>query len=186
MNSSFKWSSRTQPFGEVFSTGHMGREWIFIFPWVCDWSRGGVSHYLTCSHYVNPPSCTEATSLARCWKPVVWAVFCAAYLPHSTSPSKSTLNHMRLLPHCFWVCHFALLLLLLLFFSTPQAPTSLEFFLSAYIALTVSLSLCLPCASVLAVQSVAVHFLLSKGDEILSLWLTVILCACATTQIYSI
>ncbi len=106
----------------------------------------------------------------------VWAVFRAAYLPHSTSSSKSTLNHMRLLPHRFWVCHFALLLL-----SPPRAPASPEFFLSAYISLCQFLSYFV--FPLLLSSLYSPSFSLQHGGAFLTVCVCVILCACAHTWI---
>lgn len=100
------------------------------------------------------------------------------FSPHSTSPSKSTLNHTRLLPHHFWVCHFALL-------PPPHPPKPWHplSFSSQLISLSVSFSLCLLFASLFTVQSVVSSFSLHHGGEFLSVWVCVISYARVNTWI---
>lgn len=161
---------------KVFNTEHMGWEWKFCSP--LSFLMGKLkqlSNMISLPHYVNPCSCTEASFQARCCKPVVWAVFCAAYLPHSTSP-KSTLNHMGRLPHCLRVSH------------TPHphtythSPSQPEFFFLAYIFLCWFISLCLPFPSLCTVSSPS--FSAQQGGDFLTLWLCAILCANAQTFVY--
>lgn len=77
------------------------------FPSRTMWSRSVSSSKtrFSLSRHVNPLSYTEARSLG----PMLQACgLRTAYLPHTILPFKSTLNLMRLLPQCLWVCHFAL------------------------------------------------------------------------------
>lgn len=69
------------------------------------WSVSSSKTRFSLSRHVNPLSYTEARSLG----PMLQACGpSTAYLPHTILPFKSTLNLMRLLPQCLWVCHFAL------------------------------------------------------------------------------